>query len=92
LRLLPPGSTVAAPTEGLKESLGEAGIFCNVNDLDAWTEAVKKLMEDPEHYKERSQAARKRAKELEDLFEGQMIELTELMERAINRKVKNERQ
>ena len=84
--------TVAAPTPGLKESLGDAGIFCDLRNTDAWVKAIKDLMEDKDYYKERSQAAKKRAKELEGLFDEQMIELCELMDRAINRKIKNTRQ
>jgi len=84
--------TVCSPTPGLKESLGKAGTFCDLDNTDAWIKAIKELMEDSEHYKKMSQAAKKRAKELEDMFEDQMIGLYELMERAIARKIKNIRQ
>lgn len=84
--------TVCNPTEGLKESLGESGIYCHLKDPDAWVEAIKKLMEDKDYYKERSKLARKRADELEAMFEPQMVELEQLMIRAIERKIKNERQ
>jgi glycosyltransferase involved in cell wall biosynthesis len=84
--------TVAAPTPGLKESLGDAGIFCDLRNIEVWVKAIKDLMEDKDYYKERSQAVKKRAKELEGLFDEQMVELCELMDRAINRKIKNTRQ
>lgn len=36
--------TIAHPTPGLSESLGEAGTFVDRNDPDAWVEAVKRLL------------------------------------------------
>ena len=82
---------MASPTPGLQESLGKAGIFCS-DDVDAWVDAVKRLMEDKEYYQERSKLSKERAKELEGLFEGQMAELETLMQRAINRKIKHLRE
>lgn len=42
---------IAAPTPGLKESLGDAGIFCKLDSPLKWIEAIKSL-DDEEHYKE----------------------------------------
>lgn len=84
--------TIAAPTEGLKESLGEAGIFIDLKDREAWAKEIKKLIGDKEYYKSRSDLAKARAKELEEMFEPQMEALAELMDKAINRKIKNLRQ
>lgn len=84
--------TIANPTPGLKESLGEAGIYHRLGDVEGWAESIKKLMDDKDYYKERSQLARDRAKELDGSFDSQMHDLVELMGKAIARKVKNELQ
>ncbi|TDD54586.1 glycosyltransferase [Nonomuraea terrae] len=55
---------VAAPTPGLKESLGDAGIFVERDDLDGWRAAVEAL-DDPDAYKSASAAAKKRSKHLD---------------------------
>jgi len=57
---------IAHPTEGLTESLGSAGIFCDRDDLDAWERALADL-DDPGRYAEASAAALARAVELEDM-------------------------
>lgn len=54
---------IASPTPGLLEALGDAGIFANPSDLNAWRDALKAL-DDPEHYAERSAAMQHRAREL----------------------------
>lgn len=84
--------TVANKTEGLAESLGEAGIFAPLDDVDAWAKEITKLMDDKEHYQERAELSRSRAKMLDDLFEPQMTDLVKLMQLAINRKCRNDRQ
>ncbi len=55
---------IAAPTPGLKESLGNAGIFCQLDSLMKWTDAIKRL-DDPEEYKEASKKCFTRVKEIE---------------------------
>ena len=55
---------VAHPTPGLMESLGEAGIFADRDDLDAWEAAVKRLFS-PKAYPAASKAAAERAAELD---------------------------
>lgn len=55
---------VAHPTAGLMESLGEAGIFADRDDLDAWEAAVKRLFS-PRVYPQASRAAAARAAELD---------------------------
>jgi glycosyltransferase involved in cell wall biosynthesis len=83
---------IAAPTPGLKESLGEAGIFVDLEDVDGWEKAIKKLMEDKEYYTGIQKKCRARAAELEKLFDGQMEDLSILMQRAIEFKTKEGRQ
>jgi glycosyltransferase involved in cell wall biosynthesis len=51
---------LAHPTPGLMESLGDAGTFCDRDDLDAWEAAVKQ-MSTPSAYKRASQASAARA-------------------------------
>jgi hypothetical protein len=55
---------IAHPTEGLRESLGEAGVFADREDLDAWEAAVKLLL-DKRRWNGASRRAKKRAKELD---------------------------
>jgi len=38
---------LAAPTPGLKESLGVAGLFCHRNQVGGWVYHLKKLLTDP---------------------------------------------
>lgn len=54
---------VAHPTEGLLESLGDGGIFCDRDDMDAW-EAELARLDDPAEYARASAAALARAEEL----------------------------
>lgn len=55
--------TIAHPTEGLKESLGAAGIFCDRDDIDAWESALRSLA-DGRKWNGASRRAKKRAREL----------------------------
>ena len=55
---------VAHPTDGLRESLGSAGIFADRDDLDAWAAAVRLLL-DKRRWNGASRRAKKRAKELD---------------------------
>jgi glycosyltransferase involved in cell wall biosynthesis len=55
---------IASPTPGLMESLGSAGIYCNVDSPLSWIEAIKRL-DDPKEYKEQSKKCIERAKEVE---------------------------
>lgn len=56
--------TVAHPTTGLAECLGEAGIFAERDDLGAWESAVTRL-QDPAQWAQASERALARAKELD---------------------------
>jgi glycosyltransferase involved in cell wall biosynthesis len=55
---------IAAPTAGLKESLGDAGVFCDRDDLDAWEQALRRLL-DGRRWKAASRKAKARAAELD---------------------------
>lgn len=53
---------IAHPTPGLKESLGDAGIFANRGNILEWIDAIKRIKGDKNAY---ANAALKRAKELD---------------------------
>jgi glycosyltransferase involved in cell wall biosynthesis len=55
---------IAHPTPGLVESLGEAGIFADRDDPDAWVQALRAL-DDSDRYLAASQRSRARAAELD---------------------------
>lgn len=57
---------IAHPTPGLRESLGDAGIFCDRADVHGWIEELRRL-EDPDAYAEASERALKRSAELDPL-------------------------
>jgi glycosyltransferase involved in cell wall biosynthesis len=55
---------IAHPTPGLCESLGEAGIFVDRNDLDGYEAVLRKLLQ-PAEYRLASKRARTRSAELD---------------------------
>lgn len=55
---------LAHPTDGLVESLGPAGIFCDRGDVDAWQAALERL-DDRDAYRAASRKAKARSKALD---------------------------
>lgn len=55
---------IAHPTPGLKENLGQAGIFVDRNEIDRWEKALRALLGDDAVYAKASEAALKRSAEL----------------------------
>jgi glycosyltransferase involved in cell wall biosynthesis len=55
---------LAHPTDGLRESLGEAGVFCDREDVDAWQEAIESL-DGRDTYRTASRRAKARSKQLD---------------------------
>ncbi|GAA2405299.1 glycosyltransferase [Actinomadura vinacea] len=55
---------IANPTPGLRESLGDAGVFRDIDDLDSWAEALAGLLA-PEGWHEASRRAVRRARDLD---------------------------
>lgn len=55
---------IAHPTPGLRESLGDAGIFVDRDDTDGWVEQIRRL-DDPGEYAAASAASLARAAELD---------------------------
>lgn len=54
---------IAHPTPGLRESLGDAGIFVRREDIDGWVRQIRR-MDDPTIYAEASERAKARAEEI----------------------------
>jgi glycosyltransferase involved in cell wall biosynthesis len=76
---------IATPTEGLKESLGDAGIFCDLIP-DKWVEAIKKL-DDPEEYKAASRRSTDRYKEISLKTPVEMAGMEQFLKDILTRKV-----
>lgn len=55
---------IAAPTAGLRESLGQAGTFADPADVDAWEQALRRLL-DRRRWRTASKRALARAAELD---------------------------
>lgn len=64
---------VACPTPGLKESLGYAGIFPKSTNIKDWKLELEKLMTNEVYYKQRSELALKRSKEIDPRVELQVM-------------------
>jgi len=65
---------IAAPTLGLKEALGSAGIFCQLDSPLKWIEAIKSL-DDLEYYKEVGEKCKQRVKVTEQGIRKELEEL-----------------
>lgn len=66
--------TIAHPTPGLKEALGDAGIFCDRNDIPAWQAEIDKLFSNDIYYKKRSDLALELANSLDPQSEFDRLE------------------
>lgn len=55
---------IAHPTPGLIECLGGAGVFIDRDDVEGYVRALRLLLTDEDHYRERSQLAALRGREL----------------------------
>ena len=62
---------IASPTPGLKESLGDSGIFARHHSVADWVEAIR-FLDDPKNYKKYSELTKKRSIELANKFKVQM--------------------
>lgn len=56
---------LAHPTRGLCESLGDAGIYVDRTDVDAWQVVLERLLRDPAEYRLAAKRARARSAELD---------------------------
>lgn len=71
---------IAHPTPGLEESLGEAGIFCDRDDPDAWRKAITNL-DDPQAWQKASIKALRRANSFDPTSDVQRF--VSLVERLV---------
>jgi glycosyltransferase involved in cell wall biosynthesis len=55
---------IAHPTDGLRESLGDAGVFVDRDDIDGWENALRRLL-DGRRWRHASARARRRVTELD---------------------------
>jgi len=74
--------TIATPTPGPLEALGDAGIFCERSDPDAWIAAIHAL-DDPAVYQLWSARVRQRAIELDDIVTRQLDALEAALARCL---------
>ena len=65
---------IAHPTPGLRESLGDAGIFADRKNLEAWIRAIRGLTDNPWFYARKSMESTIRAKELDPRPQLQSLE------------------
>lgn len=56
---------VAHPTPGLCESLGEAGVFVDLHDVDGYEAVIRKLLSTPAEYRLAAKRAKARSAELD---------------------------
>lgn len=64
---------IACPTPGLKEALGDAGIFPQSTSLKLWKSELVKLMANDIYYNERSTLALRRSKEIDPRIELKLM-------------------
>lgn len=74
---------VASPTPGLVEQLGDAGTFVDPEDPDAWREAVFELLNEPRRWAAMSAVSLKRALELEQLGQADLLRWAEAVESTV---------
>jgi glycosyltransferase involved in cell wall biosynthesis len=66
--------TIAHPTPGLQEAMGDAGIFCDRSRIDAWDTQITSLMENDSVYAKASENSLSRANFLQSAYESQVDE------------------
>jgi glycosyltransferase involved in cell wall biosynthesis len=66
---------IAHPTPGLRESLGDAGLFANRNSPGRWIALIRALQSNPWFYERKSMESKVRAKELDPLPQLQAFEV-----------------
>jgi glycosyltransferase involved in cell wall biosynthesis len=76
---------IAAPTPGLKESLGSAGIFCKLSSPLSWIEAIKRL-DDPKEYASQSKKCLARVKEVESGIRKELESMEQFFNKIIEKR------
>jgi glycosyltransferase involved in cell wall biosynthesis len=77
---------ISAPTPGLKESLGDAGIFLPLDNIQAWVKEIRRL-DDKDYYSEVSKKSIIRAKEVESWAKDEMDKMEVFFMNILNKKV-----
>lgn len=67
--------TIAHPTPGLLEALGDAGIFVDRDDVDGYVRTLRRLLDDDHAWSEAGARARARAEDLEAQSVAEFAEL-----------------
>lgn len=78
---------LAAPTAGLKENLGDAGVYARrgSNEADKWEAALRQLLTDPAHYKAVSKKALARSKVFDT--QAELAEFVKVVEGLVDANV-----
>jgi glycosyltransferase involved in cell wall biosynthesis len=76
---------IAAPTPGLRESLGSAGIFCKLSSKLSWVEAIKAL-DDPKEYEKASKKCLTRVKEVESGIRKELISMEDFFNKIAEKR------
>jgi glycosyltransferase involved in cell wall biosynthesis len=76
---------IAHPTPGLKESLGDSGIFIDRDDIASLVETIRSLVDNSAEYEKYSKLVKARSNEIFEAFEGQMNSLEEQLEIIVKR-------
>lgn len=77
---------IASPTEGLKESLGSAGVFCDLRSQLRWVEAIQRF-DDEEYYKEVSKKCLARVKEIDTATRYELNEFNKWLNAIHNKEL-----
>ena len=75
---------IANKTSGLSESLGDAGIFLDVNKPLLWVKTIEGLYKQRALYKKRGELCKKRALEIESCYKTQINVFEQKMEEIIS--------
>jgi len=69
---------IASENEGLRESLGWAGIFCHPDNVSEWEAVIKKL-DNSDYYQKQSDKVQKRAGEVAEITKQQVDNLDRIV-------------
>lgn len=81
--------TIAAPTVGLTEALGVAGVFRGLEDPRGWVSAIRELLTNPDAMALAQQQARRRSAELDQTSRDDLVAWEELAIRVVSRRPKS---
>jgi glycosyltransferase involved in cell wall biosynthesis len=77
--------TIANPTEGLMEALGPGGLFCPLEDLNAWKRTLRCLLDNPATYREESTYALERSAYWESRRPQELADFVSAVNRLVKR-------